>query len=203
MTIVAGDILRTTVNFSITGGTLYQNVFHHQRTGIGILSDAVHVQAIKDWAEAMYAEIEDRVKATVVEQLSFVDIVEFVGGVWTVTENIGTFVPVFTPIGTFDTLPNQCSPFVIFKTARPKSVGRKFLFPYTEFEQVDSILTASALAATVAWASDALNNIVIQVLDDLVPGIVRTGVDSFLTFTVAVVTDLIGTQRRRRIGEGA
>lgn len=206
MAILAGAILRTSINFLLGDGTLYQNVYHHRRTGPGlVLTDQQHVDAIDAWAEAMYAQIDDHVSSLVVERLSSVDRVEFVAGEWTVTENIGVFTINFVPVGlSVQTMPNQVSPFATFKTDRPKSVGRKFLFSMTEGDFTSGLIEAAALAAVVAYASDAVNVVTVDApLDLLIPGIVRTGVETFLDFTVAIVTNLAGTQRRRRLGEGA
>lgn len=203
MTIVAGDILRTSCNFVLTNGQLYQNIFHHRRTGVGILTDAQHVTAIDDWATAMYAELVSWVKSNVVSSLCSVDLVEFVAGAWTVVENIGTFTLTFAPTNAGSAMPTQLSPYVIFKTDRPQSVGRKFLFPLTELGYDLGLLDGSVVTAIVAWADDAVNDIVIQVLDNLQPGITRVGVDSFLTWHTAIVTNVAGTQRRRRLGVGA
>lgn len=205
MTIVAGDILRSSVNFTLDDGTLYQNVFHHRRVGLGVITDAAHITAIKAWAEVMYAEIDDHVSAAVIEGLSSVDKVAWDGVKWEVVENIGVFTPAFVPVvDALSAMPNQVSPFVTFKTSRPKTVGRKFLFPMSEAAFQSGILTATVVAAIVAWADDAVNNLVVSApLDYLVPGVPRTGVDSFLDFTLALVTNIGGTQRRRRRGYGA
>lgn len=206
MAILAGAILRSTLNFTLGDGTQYQNVYHHRRVGPGlVLTDAQHVAAIEAWAETMYAEVDDHVVANVVEALSTVDRVEFVSGQWTVTESIGTFLIDFVPVVvTAVAMPNQVSPFVTFKTGRPKTVGRKFLFPMAETSFLSGLIDAPLLAAIVAWADDAVNTIVVDApLDYLIPGVVRTGVDDFQDFTVAIVTNLAGTQRRRRLGYGA
>ena len=198
-----GDVLRTTIGFTLEDGTISQNIFHHKRSGIGILSDVFHINAIKAWADAMYAELLLTVDSSVVPNLETVDLVEFVEGQWTVVESIGTFVLDFTSIVNEDMLPNQSSAFVTFKTDRPKSVGRKFLVPFVELFQAGSFLTAAGVEDVVAWANDAVNDIELQLGDTLAPGVVRTGVDSFLEFTVAVVTNVLGSQRRRRPGVGA
>lgn len=203
MSISNGDIVRTTANFTLPDGTLYQNVFHHQRTGVGIISDAAHVTAIEAWLENMYNEIITYVKSTTTEALCSVDRVAFSIDAWEVVENIGVFTPDFNPAGGTNQLPNQVSPYVIFKTERPKSVGRKFLFPFIEEATNASILEEAAIEDIVAWADDAVNSITLQALDYLVPGIPRTGVDSWLPFTLAVVTNIVGSQRRRRPGVGA
>lgn len=206
MAILAGAILRTAVNFNLGDGTLFQNVYHHQRIGPGLaLTDQQHVDAIEAWAETMYAEINAPAADNIVEGLSTVDRVEFVGGEWTVTESIGTFVMSWSPIGSSVTaMPNQMSPFVTFRTARPKTVGRKFLFPLIEGSYTSGVLHGGTVTEVVAYADDAVNDITVDApLDFLVPGVVRTGVDEFLEFSVAIVTDLAGTQRRRRRGYGA
>lgn len=203
MALGVGDIVRTTVNFLLGNSVQYQNVFHHIFDGIGGISDAAVVADIKTWAETMYAELVTVTKNDVVEQLSFVDQVEYVVDKWKVVDNIGTFTPVFNPSATGDAMPNQTSAFVVFKTSRPKSVGRKFLFPGVETFQDAGIMIAAYVTAVVQWADDAVNDIVLDVANDLHPGIIRTGVNDFLVFDVAVVTDLLGSQRRRRPGYGA
>ena len=203
MALGVGDIVRTTVNFLLPDGTQYQNVFHHIFDGTGGISDAAVVSDINDWVEAMYADIDDHVHDETLEQLCSVDQVEWAIDKWVVIANIGTFTPAFVPTQALDVCPNQVSAFVVFKTARPKSVGRKFLFPTLEADQDQGILTGGYIAALVGWADDAVNDITLDVLNVLHPGIVRTGVNDFLVFTVAVVTNLVGTQRRRRPGYGA
>lgn len=203
MPVEQGDILRTTINFVLNDGTQFQNVYHHQRAGIAFFSDAEIVTAITTWAQAMYGELVSMTSFAVAERLSFVDKVAFVDGNWEVTENVGVFTCEFTPVGAGDVLPNQVAPFAIFKTERPKTVGRKFLFPPIETAQNAGILTPAALAQMVGYANDAVNVITLAVLNTLVPGVPRTGVNFWAPFVLAVVTDLVGTQRRRRPGEGA
>ena len=203
MTIVSGDVLRTTANFTLPDGTLYQNVYHHQRTGVGILTDSAHVIAIDTWLTALYTHIYATIRATTTADLCSVDRVAWDGSAWAVVENIGTFVHTFAPTGASEEMPNPTSPFVTFKTSRPGSVGRKFLFPMTETQFFEGILTGSTLTVIVAYADAVLTNIVVAALNDLVPGIPRTAVDVFLPFLIGVVTDVAGTQRRRRFGVGA
>lgn len=203
MTIVAGDVLRTSMNFLLPNNVQYQNVFHHKRTGVAVITDAAHITAIQGWAEVMLDEIEAHVKVGTLEQLCSVDRVAFTGVIWEVVENIGTFIPDFTPAAVTDVCPNQVSPFIVFKTSRPKTVGRKFLFPTLEPDQDQGVIAAPAVASIVAYADDAVNDINLAALNDLVPGVPRTGLDQWFEFTLAIVTDLLGTQRRRRPGTGA
>ena len=203
MALGVGDIVRTSINFTLGSGDQYQNVFHHIFDGIGGISDAAVVADIKTWAETMYGEIDTAVANDVVEQLSFVDQVEWVTDEWKVVGNIGTFTPTFAPLITGVVLPNQSSPFVVFKTARPKTVGRKFLFPLGSNLQDQGIITGATVTLITAWAADAVNDITLDVANVLHPGVPRTGVNDWENFTSAVVTNLIGSQRRRRQGYGA
>jgi hypothetical protein len=203
MTLGVGDIIRTSCNFLLPSGDQYQNVYHHIFDGIGGVSDAAVVEDINDWAEAMYGEIVTTVSSGVVEQLSFVDQIEFVGEKWEIVANIGTFTPTIAFSSGAIILPNQSSPFIVFKTARPKSVGRKFLFPIVSDNQDQGIIGSGTVTLITAFAAEALSDIVVDIVNELHPGIPRTGVNDWLGFTVAVVTNLIGSQRRRRQGDGA
>ncbi len=204
MTIVAGDVLRCTIDFVLGDGSHVQNIFHHKRVGLGIITDATHLAAYVTWAQNMYGEIANMVKNDVLEQLAFLDRVAWNVDRWEVVENIGTFTWDFVPSGTGEMLPNMDSAFVIFKTARPKTIGRKFLLPFEELWQAGTFLLAGAVTDLVAWADDAVNNLVVSApLDYMVPGVPRTGVDAWYPFTVAIVTNVLGTQRRRRPGVGA
>lgn len=203
MALGVGDVTRTTVNFLLGNGVQYQNVYHHIFDGIGGVSDAAVTADLQAWAEDMYNELIVYVKNDVVEQLSFVDQVEWTEDEWKVVANIGTFTPAFNPSGTADALPNQVSAFVVFKTARPQSVGRKFLFPALEQFQDAGVMVEAYIAAVVAYADDAVNDVEIDVSNVLHPCIVRTAVNDILVFTSAIVTDLLGSQRRRRPGYGA
>ncbi len=203
MTLGVGDIVRTSCNFLLGSGDQYQNVYHHIFDGIGGVSDAAVTLDIKTWADAMYSQYDADVDQGVIEQLSFVDQVEFVEGEWEVVANVGTFTVEMTNLAGGSMLPNQASPFITFKTARPKSVGRKFLFPFQSANQDEGIIAAPTVVLITAFAADALSDIVVDIVNELHPGVVRTGVNDFLPFTVAVVTNLIGSQRRRRQGYGA
>lgn len=205
MTVLDGDILRVSTNFELGDGTQYQNIYHMIRDGTDVFSDAAHVAAIKSKMESMYASLVGQVLSDVTEQLSFVDRVEFneIIDEWRVVENIGTFTPAFAPTNAGDGLPYQAAPYIIFKTQRPKSVGKKFLFPFAEDQQDETILTGTAVTQMVAFGVSVLNAQSLGGDATLTMGIVRTGVQTFLNFLVAVVNDVIGSQKRRRPGVGA
>lgn len=205
MSVVDGDVLRITCNFELGDGTQYQNIYHYIRDGTDPFTDAQHVTAIESRMGTIYATIAALTLNSVVEQLSFVDRVAWDAPTtsWKVVENIGTFTPAFTPSEAGDGLPYQSSPYVVFKTERPKSVGKKYLFPFSEAQQDETILIAGAVTALVAYGAAALASPSLGGDATLSPVIVRTGVETVLRFLVAVVNDVIGSQKRRRPGVGA
>lgn len=205
MSVIDGDILRVSTNFELSDGSQYQNIYHVIRDGTDPFSDAAHIDAIRGKMDLAYADLDDIVEDTITPQLSFVDRVEFneIVDEWRVVENIGTFTVDFQPTGIDETLPYQTSPYVVFKTGRPKSVGKKFLFPLMENQQADTILGGAAVTAITAYAARILTGITVGGDVTLTFGIVRTGIQTFLNFLVAVVTDVLGSQKRRRPGVGA
>lgn len=205
MAVVDGDVLRVTCNFELGDGTQYQNVYHFIRDGTDPYSDAVHVAAIKAEIEATYATIVAQTKNDVTSQLCFIDRVEFneIVDEWRVVENTGTFTPDFTPTGDGEAIPYMSAPYIIFKTQRPRSVGKKFLFPFIESQQADTILEAAAVTAMTAFGVAILSGISLGGDATLTVCIVRTGVQTVLNLLVAVINDVIGSQKRRRPGVGA
>lgn len=205
MTVLDQDVLRVTAHFELGDGTQYQNVYHYIRDGTDVVSDASHVLVLKNQMQTMYGTLTGMVRDDVTEQLGYVDRVAFneITDDWRVVENIGTFTPTFAPTEAGDGLPFMSSPYVIFKTMRPKSVGKKFLFPFSEGQQSDTILIGGAVTAIVAYGVAALASPSLGGDATLSPVIVRTGWNTVLRLLVAVVTDVIGSQKRRRPGVGA
>lgn len=205
MAIVDQDKLRVTLNFELGDGTQYQNVYHVIRDGVDVYSDQQHLDAIEVKMELAYADIQAQVPSDITEQLCFVDRIEWNAGLseWRITENIGTFTPLFEPSGGTEGLPFQCAPYIYFKTLRPRTVGKKFLFPFSEPQQTDSILAAGAVTAVTAMATELLAGIALGGDATLTFGVPRTGVNAWYNFLVAVVQDVLGTQRRRKPGVGA
>ena len=205
MAVLDGDILRVSCNFELGDGTQYQNIYHYVRDGTDPFSDAAHLTALSNEMAAIYDTIADQVVDDVTEQLCFVDRVEFneIENEWRVVENIGTFTPLFTPTAIVDSLPFMSAPYIIFKTQRPRSVGKKFLFPFAETEQAGTILGAGAVTAMVAFGANVLTAVELGGDATLTACIVRTGIQAVLNLLVAVVNDVMGSQKRRRPGVGA
>jgi len=121
---------------------------------------------------------------------------------WEVVRQVGFFTPGITYTNGVDPLPNQVAAIATFPTFRPKSRGRKFLPPFGEDQQDAGILNSTALTALANWATDALADVVVSSGNELLTGVPREAADVFLTLASYVVTDILGTQRRRKPGVG-
>lgn len=205
MAVVDQDKLRISMNFELGDGTQYQNVYHMIRDGEDVHSVQDHLDAIEAKMEAAYGDIVTIVPVDTSEQLCFVDRIEWneIVDEWRVVENVGTFTPTISFSGSTEGLPYQCSPYIYFKTQRPRTVGKKFLFPIAEAFQTDTILDGGTITNIVAMATELLTAIALGGDATLTMGVPRTGVNSWFNFLVAVVQDVIGTQRRRKPGVGA
>lgn len=205
MAVLDGDVLRVTANFELGDGTQYQNIYHYVRDGTDPFSDQDHLDAIEASLQTAYITLETVVRNDVTEQLSFVDRVEFneILDEWRIVENIGTFTISWSPDGAEHALPFQSSPYVVFKTQRPKSFGKKFLFPLIESAQDATVMNGGAITTIVNYAAVIMTAIALGGDATLTAAIVRTGVQTVLPFLVAVVNDVLGSQKRRRPGVGA
>lgn len=204
MTVAPGSILKLTSGFTLQSGTIMQNIYHFRCVFATAQTEAQVRTTLQSWLEDLLDNLELLTFDEVVSRETFVDVVEWspTETRWEVVQNVGSFIPSFTPTQALDPMPDQNSPYVVFKTARPKTVGKKKLFPFTETSFDGSTLSASLVTAIVAYAADAMDDAVIGLLDYMVPGVPRTAVDAFYDFALAVVTNIVGTQRSRKPGVG-
>lgn len=204
MSVSNGEILKTVFEVTLDDGTIAQNVWYHIASFISPEGDQDVLDAIEVWTEGMYSNLSPQFVSTMTQNLCTVDKIEFndLTDIWEVVEHVGTFTPTIGFNNADEQLPNQSSPFITFNTTRPKSRGRKFLFPMGENTQAGTFIVAGTVANLVSFADDALDAIVVDVLSNLLLGIPRVGLDVFLEIFVAVVTNVLGSQRRRRPGVG-
>lgn len=205
MTVESGDILKATHQMLLADGSIAQNVYYLLAELTAGFGDSTVMDAVEVWFEEMYAEVVPDLVDTTLQDWCTLHEIQFndVSDTWEVFRLLGLFLPTLTPGNESEGLPNQSSAFVTFNTARPRSRGRKFLYPFGETTQDATILTGGALADVTDYAAVALNDITLSPLNTLIPGIVRVGFEVYLPYTVAIVTDILGTQRRRRPGVGA
>lgn len=202
MTVSNGDIIKLVVEGLLDEGSIVQNVYYLLAELAAPQADQSILNALETWVESAYGNLTVEMSNTVSFNDIVADIIEWDTDHWETTYHIGTEDIDTVPAGTGDPFPNQVSAFATFNTTRPKSKGRKFLFPFDEGGALGSYLTSPAVASIVDYAADILTTIVLGPFNELVPGIVRSGVNEFLEFRSAVVTNVLGTQRRRRPGVG-
>lgn len=204
MSVAPNDKVRLTSEFTLPSGSIVQNIYHFRANFAAAQADATVINSLKTWVEDVLDNIEAAIKSTVTVNLHQVDVEAWDGTKWEITANVGTFTPSFTPTETTaDIMPNPDSPFIVFNTSRPKTKGRKFMWGFTELNFNGSYLQTALVTALVAAATDMLANGAIDLLNYLVPGVPRSASNTWFDFVNAVVTNIAGTQRRRRPGVGA
>lgn len=202
MTVNNGDVLKIAYQAILPSGTYVQNVYYLEAQLAAPQADASVLTAIETWLEDVYDDVRTSMKSTITQDLCAVDKIAWDGSKWAVTDNLGYVLPSITYTLTDEMLPQMDAAFVLFHTDRPKSNGKKFLAGYTEAMQSDGYLIAGALTSLAAYAAEVLAGIFLGPLNDLVSGVPREAADVFLPFALAVATDLMMTQRRRRQGVG-
>lgn len=203
MSVQPGDILHVVIEASLGDGTIVQNRHRFKLDAPVPHSDAAILIAVKNYVETLYGFVASQIKTAVELEQGTVDVIAWdgVSSSWEVVQNVGIYSPLDTFANTNDVLPNQCAPFVIGNTSRPKSKGRCFLFPFSEDQQNHGVLESAALTAIGLFAAQYIASQAIAG-DELDSGIVREAVNQWYQFTTASYGDVIGTQRRRRKGIG-
>jgi hypothetical protein len=123
-------------------------------------------------------------------------------GQWLVAQVIGEATPDVSPTNTDGIFPNAVAGTVTAKTVRPKSNGRKALPGLVGTAAVDNNLVAGALADLVDVATDYIDPEAVGAIGELVPGILRVGVNQFRAFTSGAANEILGSMRTRKPGVG-
>lgn len=203
MSVSNGEILKVVYESAmVPTSSIFQNVYYLKLHTIGSRSDAGVLADMEQWLEDCYTEIDNDIKSTITQNLCSVDVIEWDTDEWVVARNIGYVDPTIVFGDTTEMLPQQSAPLALFKTARPKSNGRKFLAGYCENASSGGYLVTASLTALAAYAAEVLAGYTVDLDTYYTTGIPRTGVNTWLDFTLAVVTNLIRTQRRRVPGVG-
>lgn len=205
MTVHNGDILKTVVEIVLGDFTITQNVHYFHTVTTTDHLDSVILGVIEDWVETAYALLNGDLCDDYAIGDSTVHVIDWDVGdqKWETTYYVGLFTPTFAMQNSAEPLPNMSSAFATFNTTRPQTRGRKFLQPFGEDRQAATILVAASVTAMGNWADAILDEISLGAGGDLVPGVPRQATGDFYPFTSATVTDVLGTQRRRRPGVGS
>lgn len=204
MTVQDGDFIRLLMNWTLDDGTLCQNKFDFVAQFVSPEADSIVVDDIETWVEGAYGNLSSYLLNSMTQDLCLVEELEWseVEGEWVKVRDVGSFTPTIAFNDANEGLPNQSSAFVTYNTARPRTRGRTFLPPFGEDAQDSSFLTGAVVSALVLFAADAIDTIDIDLLEKLVRVVLRTAVHDYRGLTAAVVTNVLGSQRRRRPGVG-
>jgi hypothetical protein len=200
MTVQDNDVLRAVMEVALEDGSIAQNVYTFFADLAASQSDLTVLNAIETYMEDAYSNMSSYLPNTMTQRVCWVDEIEWnaTTGLWEVTRKVGYFTPTIGFNDANEPLPNQSAPIAVFPTFRPKTRGRKFVFPFAEDAQDATFLVAAALGALADYAADVLADIVIGPLNELLPGVASTVTETFQNFDTAIVTNVLGTQRRRK-----
>jgi len=203
MAIEGGEILRCLIRGVLDDGTEVLNRKTWKANLETDMTAAAALTAVELWVEEMYGEVVGDIGQNVAMAECDLFVIDWdVGeGQWLVDRVLGQFTPTVAFASTSEELPNQCAPFLIGNTQRPKSRGRLFVFPFTEETQDHGEMIALSLTHLGNMLVDYIGDITVAAGHVLASGIVREATSDFYPFISGVVNDIIGTQRSRRFSE--
>lgn len=205
MSFTNGDVLKLVLEFVLSDGTIAQNVFHFLCNFTGTPTNGEVRAACEQYLEDIYNAVSTYLSQDFTINPGQVDKVAWdaTEGRWEVVANYGTVTPTITHTNTDDPFPNQIAPVMVANTGRPKSKGRKFLMGFVETAADGGDLVSGAMTALGNALSAYVADETVAGTDVLSPAVVRQGVNSILEFGDGTVSSIVGTQRRRKPGEGA
>lgn len=208
MTVGLNAVIRTSARMKNTVSGDVVNVFHWQTSGSGTPSDDDIMNAIEAKLSTMYAFLAPAIPSDQDPYDVRHDVVDWVGGKETVLYTLGTRSWTLTtpPSGTAEGLPQQDAAVINFRTAVPKTFGRKYVGALTESANLGGQITSAVQAYLVSYASALLTDIVVGGTFNLKAGVLTYKVVSgghFVDFLAAVVQSIMCTQRRRRAQRGS
>ncbi len=206
MTISDGDVLRASARWSGPNAQDIVNVWYFQADFTTTDTDEDVFDAVDTFITRVFLPFDDDLSTDMTPVDLKVDIVDFVGGKWVVTHNVG-FGPWGAGITTTeasDNLPPGAAAVGFLYTALGKHQGRKFFGGFTEdgssgSGSVDSTMQTRILLGLAQLLIDEIvqaGNNLVSVVPDTVFGIPREVLAVALNATW-------GYQRRRRQGVGS
>jgi len=128
--------------------------------------------------------------------------IEWNGVYWETTTLIGTRTITGVVGGSaVDMLPHACAPYITANTDDVKKRARKYFMGFADDQSDASTLDSAAYSALINLATEWLTDIIVEAGTELVPALAGLGGAEKLLLT-AIVSNLIGSQRRRKPGVG-
>lgn len=200
-----GEYLKGVCEFELEDGTIAQNVFYFVANFVSEETNTSVVNAIESYVEDIYGAISTylsdgfTINAGPIHKVTW----DSDTSKWVISALLGNILPTITHTNTNDPFPNQIAPVLVGNTLRPKTRGRKFLMGTVEEMADGSHLEAAAITAMGNALNHYLADEVVSGSNQLSPGVLREGVESFKEFSDGSVNSVVGTQRRRKPGVGA
>lgn len=208
MSLLYGDIVRTSCRFknSISGDVV--NVYHWEAAGAISDSDDDIMDAIETKLDAMYTDLNTHLMSEQDPYDIRHDVVDWIGGKEKVVRVLGTRSWSLTnpPSNTQDGLPQMDCAIVNGRTGRPQTFARKYIGALSEGNIADGSLTSTVLTALSDYITEWLTSIALTG-GDLVACVLSKYENpsgyNWWPIVSGVANAIIGTQRRRRINRGS
>lgn len=201
MPLAVNDVVRVSTRFALSDGSDHVNVYHWQVNAYVDMTDSQFLTAMANHMDASYAYFDGWLDLGMIGVDLKADVVEWLGGKWVITRNLGTTsLPNtnFSPSGTGDNLPHTDAAVVNLMTGYGKSMGRKFYGGLVESAQNDGSLVSSAATALTSMLTALFAQVTISAGNTVVPVIVST-VDGVVRLIIEeVISSYLGRQGRRR-----
>lgn len=204
MSVSDNQVLKAVLELVYPNGQIAQNVFWFLTEFAATQQTQDVLDAIETYMEDFYTPITDYIKANLtdnpgdVSRMLWNDTLDK----WEVAEDLGQVTPAVPHTSNQQLLPHQVAPYVVGNTERPKSRGRKFLIGLTEDATEGGTLVPLAATALGLVLNYYLADELISAGNELIVGVASTVTGQFLPFTDGEAVDVVGTQRRRRLGVG-
>jgi len=206
MTVPVGAIIRASARWHNYNGDDVVNVFYFRGDFTSAQDEQDVFDAVDAYLTSVYTEFDGYIDNNAVPYDLKVDVVEFTGGKWKVTQNVlqGSWGATLTPAETGDVLPPQTAALVKLETGLGKHQGSKYFGMFGESQNsANGGLTTTLLNALLDGAVKLLTAYVFGGTEELQAVVLDT--------VTGVVRDVIGVscsynwsgQRRRRPGTGS
>lgn len=208
MTVQDGDIVRVRAFIELPSLVEAQNVYYWK------LDDPVPASpsntqvsdALDTKITAMYEDLEGEVTDEMTVDHIEIEKIEWATDHWETVENLDDRSILVAGTTTADMVPHGAAAVITGNTSRPQTRARKFIPGILEARTLESTLTGPALAALGAYAVEWLTDLLLAGSAYLVPAVVgQSGPSAGLSYllTEAIVSSIIGYQRRRKPGVGS
>lgn len=200
MTVLDDAILRVTQRFYMDSGDVGCNVYHYVASFGSAYDDIDVFNPLLAQMDQVYTMLVDYVPGNTAMGICTVDELAWdpVENEWGVARLVGQGTPTVTFVNASDPLPNQSSAVITFPTGIAGRRGRKFLPPFGEDQQTAGYMDVGLVADLLEVGEEMAAVVVVLAADVLIPIILAAAEDTFTLIEGWVVSDILGSQRRRK-----